>query len=94
MQKSIEERLKSLEEHAEFQHGNAIALQTVLVAALKTINRDAASRAYFVEILKGAAQGSFDHAIGQDWTDQVISISRAGMAAFVGKDIAAEAGLP
>lgn len=94
MQKSIEERLKSLEEHAEFQHGNAIALQTVLVAALLTINRDAASRAYFVEILRGAAQGSFDHAIGQAWSDRVIAISRSGMAAIVGKDIAAEVGLP
>ncbi|WP_157412272.1 hypothetical protein [Acidovorax sp. Root217] len=94
MQKSVEERITSLEAKAEFQLANSLALQTVLIAALQTVNRDVGSKAYFTEKLKAAAAGSYDHALGQAWSDQVIAIQRQGMAAFVGKEIAAAAGLP
>ena len=94
MQKSTEERLQELEALTAFLHANAIALQTTLIAALTTINRDPATRALFVTTMKGAAEGSYNHAIGMTWTDEMIAISRQGMAAFIGKDIATEIGLP
>lgn len=90
----MEERIFELEAQARFQQANSIALQTVLIAAVATISRDPESKAYFTARLKAAAQGSFDHAIGTEWSDDVIEISRQGMAAFVGKDIARDAGLP
>lgn len=93
-QASLEKRIRNLEGMITFHQANNIALQTVLVAAVKTIARDPGTKAYFTVTLKAAAEGSFDHAIGTNWTDEMISISRRGMAAFVGKDIAADAGLP
>lgn len=94
MDKAIDQRIQELEALTTFLHANTIALQTTLVAALVTINKDPATRASFINTMRGAAEGSYDHAVGMSWTDQMIAISRQGMAAFVGKDIAREIGLP
>lgn len=93
MDQSTEARLRELEAMTTFLHANQIALQTTLIAALTTINRDPATRAEFTKTLKAAVEGSYDHAIGTTWTDEFIAITRQGIAAFAGKEIAAEVGL-
>jgi len=93
MNQTLEQRVHELEALTTFLHANSIALQTTLVAALVTINRDPETKESFTSTMAAAAAGSFDHAVGQTWTDEMISISRQGMAAIIGKDIANAAGL-
>lgn len=94
MSTNQDQRIAALEQKTQFLEAHAVSLQTVLVAALQTINTDAKLKEKFALVLAAAVEGSYDHAIGTDWSDETISLIRQGIAVIIGKDLAAACRLP
>jgi hypothetical protein len=94
MTKSIEDRVKHLEEYCEYLQSQHMAWQNLFIAALTTINRDQTTRDQFAEDLRLTAEGSFDHALSTRLSDRAIHESRQTMAAVVGPHIAKYCNLP
>jgi hypothetical protein len=89
----LEQKLLALANAITTLHAQNIALTNLLIAVIKSVTRTPGDHAYFTTILKAVVEGSYDHALSTNWTDEHIEITRVQVAAIVGPDMAKEIGL-